>query len=57
MSIAIGADLFPFMRECGIGLNRENIGKIEFQGKKMKLKPAKIEFINPGEVRLEKIVD
>ena len=57
MSIAIGGDLFPFMRECGISLNRENIGSVEFQGKQIKLKPVKIKLITPGKVRLEEIGD
>lgn len=57
MSIAVGEDLFPFMHECGICLNRKSIGKVEFQGKKLKLKPADIPVITPGKVRLEQIED
>ncbi|MGL5683179.1 MAG: hypothetical protein ACRDDZ_09050 [Marinifilaceae bacterium] len=57
MSIAVGKDLFPFIKACGIGLNRDKIGAIEFNGKKQKLKPAQIEVIAPGKVHMDDIAN
>lgn len=57
MSIACGEDLFPFFREIGTSLDRENVGEVEFQGKKLSLKPAPIKATPPGPVRLEDIGD
>lgn len=57
MSIAVGEDLFPFVRACGIGLNRPEIGKIVFQGEELNLPIASIEVTAPGKVRTEAIGD
>lgn len=57
MSIAVGQDLFPFMKQCGIQLSRDQIGIIIFRDKKIRLPPARIEVTFPGPVRLEAIVD
>ncbi len=57
MSIAVGEDLFPFMRKLGTTLERDRMEEIEFQGETMKLELAPIEVTPGGNVRIEKIGD
>lgn len=57
MSIAVGEDLFPFIKACGINLNRPTMGTIAFQGNELTLPIAPIEVTAPGKVRTEAIGD
>lgn len=57
MSIAVGEDLFPFMRNLGTTLDKDRLEEIEFQGKTIKLDIAPIEVTPGGHVRIEKIGD
>jgi len=55
MSIAVGEDLFPFMRKIGTSLERERLEEIEFNGETLKLEIAPIEVSPGGPVRIEAI--
>ena len=57
MSIAVGEDLFPFMRKAGTTLDKNRLEEIEFNGELMKLEIAPIELTPGGRVRIEKIGD
>ena len=57
MSIAVGEDLFPFMRKAGTTLDKNRLEEIEFNGELMKLEIAPIELTPGGPVRIEKIGD
>lgn len=57
MSIAVGEDLFPFMRSAGLSLQKQRLEKVEFNGKIFSLNAAPIEVSEGGVVKLEKIGD
>ncbi len=57
MSIAVGEDLFPFMRKAGTTLTKSRLEEIEFNGELMELGIAPIEITPGGPVRIEKIGD
>ena len=57
MSIAVGEDLFPFMRKAGTTLDKDRLEEIEFNGEIMKLEVAPIEVTPGGPVRIEAIGD
>ncbi|MBT4398867.1 MAG: hypothetical protein HOD37_05235 [Bacteroidetes bacterium] len=57
MSIAVGEDLFPFMRKAGTTLETERLEEIEFNGEILKLNVAPIEVTPGGNVRNELIGD
>lgn len=57
MSIAVGEDLFPFLRKAGLSLQKERIGKISFEGEELQLKEAPIPVSRAGKVNLGKIGD
>ena len=54
-SIAVGEDLFPFMRKLGTSLEKERLEEIEFRGETIKLEIAPIEVTPGGNVRIEPI--
>ena len=53
MSIAVGEDLFPFIRSIGVSLNRNKMGTVYFNGEKINLKPARIRAKAPSKIILE----
>lgn len=55
MSIAVGEDLFPFIRKMGTSLEKERLEEIEFRGETIKLEVAPIEVTKAGAVRNEAI--
>ncbi len=56
MSIAVGEDLFPLFCALNTSLGREQMGEVEFGGKKINLSPTRIDpWAAPGKVRLEPI--
>lgn len=52
MSLAVGADLFPFFVALNTGLDRYLMGEVEYQGKKVSLPVADIPITAPGTVKL-----
>ena len=52
-SIAVGEDLFPFIRSIGVSLNRNKMGTVYFNGEKINLKPARIRAKAPSKIILE----
>ncbi|MCD6345805.1 MAG: hypothetical protein J7L96_00150 [Bacteroidales bacterium] len=57
MSIAVGEDLFPFIKKLGTTLEKDRLKEIEFNGQTMKLKVAPIDVTPGGPVRIEAIGD
>lgn len=57
MSIAVGEDLFPFMRKSGLSLEKERLETVMFEGKELKLDVAPLEVSPAGVVRLGAIGD
>ena len=57
MSIAVGEDLFPFLRKTGKQLSRERFAETTFQGRTLHLPVAPIEPALPGNVCLDAIGD
>jgi hypothetical protein len=57
MSIAVGEDLFPFLRAAGTTLTRERLERIEFQGRTLELPVAPIDQGPGGNVCLDPIGD
>jgi hypothetical protein len=57
MSIAVGEDLFPFLRKIGTTLAKERFPSAEFLGKTIILPAAPIEVTPAGPARLEGIGD
>jgi len=55
MSIAVGEDLFPFMKKLGTTLDTDRLEEIEFNGEILKLGVAPIEVTLGGSVRIEAI--
>ena len=57
MSIAVGEDLFPFIKKLGTSLEKSRLESIKFLGETLKLDPAPIELTPGGPVRLDEIGD
>lgn len=57
MSIAVGEDLFPFMKAVGTTLEKERLPAIEFQGRTLTLPVAPIQPTPAGNVCLDPIGD
>ncbi len=57
MSIAVGEDLFPFLRAAGLSLETQRLPAIVFQGHELSLPIAPITVSKAGKVRLGKIGD
>ncbi len=57
MSIAVGEDLFPFLRTIGTTLKRERLERIEFRGDTLELAAAQLDTGPAGTVRTEPIGD
>lgn len=57
MSIAVGEDLFPFMRAAGTSLSRRRFPVAEFNGEKLQLRVAPIEVGPAGPARFDPILD
>jgi hypothetical protein len=57
MSIAVGEDLFPFMKKTGMTLKQDRLERIEFQGKTLELPIAPIDYTPAGNVNLDPIGD
>lgn len=57
MSIAVGEDLFPFMKKLGTTLETDRLEEIEYNGNMLKLNVAPIEITPAGPVRIEAIGD
>lgn len=57
MSIAVGADLFPFFISLKTSLDRPAMGEITYKGEKLTLPAIDIPIIAPGKVRTEPIAD
>lgn len=57
MSIAVGEDLFPFIKSLGISLAREKMGPVDFNGKQIELKSARIKAKAPSRIILDPIGD
>ncbi len=57
MSIAVGEDLFPFLKAAGLSLQKDRLKTIMFEGKELKLDIAPIDVTKAGKVRLEAIGD
>lgn len=57
MSIAVGEDLFPFMKKLGTSLEKESLPEIQFNGKTITLPEAQIEITPADKVRMEAIGD
>ncbi len=57
MSIAVGEDIFPFLNEAGLSLQRKRLASIGFQGEELSLDVAPITVSKAGKVRLEEIGD
>jgi hypothetical protein len=57
MSIACGADLFPFFKRIGTTLKRKRLATIQFQGETISLPAAPLEVGPAGHVRHEPIDD
>ena len=57
MCIAVGEDLFSFMRKVGTTLDKDRLEEIEFKGELLKLDVAPIEVTPAGNVRIENIGD
>jgi hypothetical protein len=55
MSIAVGEDLFPFLRKIGTTLSKERFAKAVFNGQTIELPIAPLEITPAGPVRLEPI--
>jgi len=55
--IAVGEDLFPFMKAAGTTLERERLERIEFNGKILELPIAPIEVTPAGPVQIGVIGD
>jgi len=53
MSIAVGADLFPFLRAVGTTLDRQDLGSIVFDGEELSLPVASLDTEPAGDARLE----
>lgn len=57
MSVAVGEDLFPFLRNAGLSLQKERLESFKFQGKEIKLDIAPIRVSSAGKVILNGIGD
>lgn len=57
MSIAVGEDLFPFMRKLGTSLDKDRLEEINYLGTTLILDIAPIDVTPAGHVRIEEIVD
>ena len=57
MSIAVGEDLFPFMKKVGTTLEKDRPEEIEFNGEVLHFDVALIEPTKGGNVRIEPIGD
>ena len=57
MSIAVGEDLFPFIKSLGISLNRNQMEVVNFNGKQIRLKPARVKVKAPSSIVLNPIGD
>lgn len=57
MSLAVGADLFPFFISLNTGLGRKEMGEVEYKGKKITLPRAQVEMTAPGAVCLDAVTD
>ena len=57
MSIAVGEDLFPFLRSAGLSLEKERFDRATFKGKELGLNIAPLLITKAGNVRLEEIGD
>jgi len=57
MSIAVGEDLFPFLRTIGTTLGRDRFQRVEFEGNTIELPVADIDTGPAGNVRTEPIGD
>lgn len=57
MSVAVGEDLFPFLRSAGLSLEKERFEKGVFKGREIELPVAPIRADRAGNAVLEGIVD
>ncbi|MGQ7868420.1 hypothetical protein [Sunxiuqinia sp. sy24] len=55
ISIAVGEDLFPFLKKAGLSLQKDQMGSITYEGKVWQLKEAPISVSKAGNVKLDKI--
>ncbi len=57
MSIAVGEDLFPFLNEAGLSLEKKTMGTVSFYGREMNFNKAPIDTDKAGKVQLQEIED
>lgn len=57
MSIAVGEDLFPFLNNAGLSLQKKTMGIIIFNGQEISLKEANIDMGKAGKVQLQEVKD
>ena len=57
MSVAVGEDLFPFLRSAGLSLEKDRFERATFKGKDITLNIAPLTVSKAGNVKLEEISD